>query len=878
MALLFGASGSCTSADCAPAAARSDEAVEDLGLLQFRQADQEQQQGEPRTMHFTPCFSGVQTVAEFRACLASVPIDAFRRDCALEVIFGQLRSLYTYSDLVRNSSDHDAELDNGFDFKVHNISLGDILDTTYAKLKEETSAGILALELSKMFVKFQDAHTAIYSNPLIRTHLLPPVTVKASKSNVSQELEFTVTEVQPWASSSLVGKTLSTVNGQAALSFFLELAASKAIDKSRGTQLNRYLKGQKLSGSQLPDGDGDFNVVFTDGTTSDLAWMVNVSAGACGLGDDYRICDRYEVMFGNCSDNAAIMEQCFTQNQDFDDMVAMMETLGYGHLTCTSGGTPAKAAVQRSRGRRSRASAAEAAPEERVVPGSPEESPEEEIPMRMRGEKQRKQKKDRAAGLGENNTEEDTGPQRPIVPIERIMGVDYSCDVLKVDLEDGTSAVVLKIVSFGPFSELLPCANAAVSIAANVSQGKLIIDVIGNGGGYVSSGYLLNHFLYSKLQDSPMKHSFQACEWYDLPLNDELSWFVTMAQKGLPRLADEVDPATTVRSLAERMNKAVQALSASDEMFGRNRKFRQLLHSASCLQGLLGRFEVPPSPAVSGETTGEWKQFESLYNQCVEIMTPLGGTAGMAIMGYAPSNKFPDEMSEPNWDYYTNVVTKKRGGAQRNFSSMTFLASACDGYQAAYPEMYGRKNMAYDAWPYPAQNNLTQITYLSDGTCGSTCSVSSSTPFLEGLSTFVTYGGVPGESMDITSFNGGNVGTYQSRSWSIWKEALDHVIDMSLFHPQEAPPAWPFLPVPLNLYKVRFAQRAEYPRPLGSRALPREWYEIPASFHLDMWTSDNLRYVDEFTADAWRTLYGIYRATAALPNKPLGRHPRTKQA
>lgn len=120
-----------------------------------------------------------------------------------------------------------------------------------------------------------------------------------------------------------------------------------------------------------------------------------------------------------------------------------------------------------------------------------------------------------------------------------VKAVDGSCYALKVDRGNGTFASVLKITSFGPFSDILPCAEAAVDLAAEVSGGRLILDVIGNGGGYVSSGYNLNNYLYANMPGTRMPEAHESCEWYDFPKNDPLTWFVNLGERGLPDLADQ---------------------------------------------------------------------------------------------------------------------------------------------------------------------------------------------------------------------------------------------------------------------------------------------------------------------------------------------------
>jgi len=383
-----------------------------------------------------------------------------------------------------------------------------------------------------------------------------------------------------------------------------------------------------------------------------------------------------------------------------------------------------------------------------------------------------------AAGVQDNETEGD------LPPIDITKNVTRSCEVLKVNLGNGTVATVLKIRTFGLFSKLFPCLEAAVEQASELSNGSLILDVISNGGGYISTGYYLNEYLYYNMQFSSLKDTWDTCEWYDFPRNEQLDWLVSLSQKA----------------------------------------------------------------------------------------SPFGGDRGMEIMGYRWSNKFPEPLSQPNWDYYTDTVTKIRGGEPRNFSSWTFLGSACAAYRSLYPKAYGSTVLTEEGWPITPQSKVKHITYLSDGLCGSTCSVSSTRPFVDGLATFVTFGGVKGEPMDITSFNGGNVATYQAgkaSSYSLWKDALDSVVDAHAFFPDDKAPSWPFMPIPLNIYKVGFAQRAEYLRALGPKALPREWYLIPASYHLDIWPGEVLTRYKEASPTGKRTLFELYKATAALPPKPL---------
>jgi len=774
----------------------------------------------------------------------------------MDIVFGQLRSLYAYSGLVMDSLDTDAELPPGFDFSVHEMALGSHVDDVEAELRAETSAGMLALKIAIMFGKFQDAHTQFQVNPLARTLFAPPIKIDIKLDEATEEMRLLVTKREFWAPAGLEGKFLVSINGGAPLDYFLEVAARTAYDKSPGARLNRYLRFQKLQ-SVPPQDFGVFNATFDDGQTHRLEWRALMPEDQCGLGADYRLCGREEQLLGMCANTTEIMTTCFTHNPAFDNMVDLFDTLGRD-VRCTAGGTLARAAVGGA-ARKAKRGAAPLSPAPAQGP-----SPGERVVLPTLAEKFLVQELETSDKEESNAT---AGEASGL--IEVVKAIADNCYTFKVDLGGSAFASVLKVVKFKEYVDLIQCLEAAVDLAADVSGGKLIIDVIGNGGGSVLTGYLMNTYLYSRMPGSTMRHPHQACEWYDLALNDELGWFVELSTQGLPDLAAQNDTRGFISSLANRMDMGVEALGRDPGYFGRSRKASLLNESAACLRVLLSRFEDPEVPRKG---TPEWTVFASLYSQCVKLSQPLGGNSGMNIMDYFPGNNYPDDISPPSWQYYMDPVTKIRGGQPRKFSRMSFLGLACPGYMAAYPESYGTTNLTGGNWSHPPQSKLAHVTYLSDGTCGSTCSVSTTSPFLDGMSTVVTYGGVKGEAMDMTSFNGGNVGLYQSSEQSdddLSKASLDSVVDASVFHPAAEPPNWPFLPVPLNLYSLNFAQRATYPRALGPKALPREWYLIPASYHLDVWVPHTFEVFEALQEPALRALHGLYVETAGKAPKPF---------
>lgn len=783
------------------------------------------------------CWSGKMTVPQYLGCLRSIPLKTARRDCTLEVLHDELSSIYTYSGMVRDSSANDARLARGFHFKVHQMHLKEYLHESWAALAEETSAGMFALRIVQMLTKFHDAHTGVYINPIFRTRVNPPVVVEAFEATPGH-LAFRVVD-----GSGSAGKVINQVNGKPALDYFLEVAELMAIDRSRGAMLNRFLSRQFLSGVPPPQ-DGAFDVAYSDGSSEKLQWSVYLPATACNLGNDYLICGEADVDAGKCDNQTAIMQTCFDYNADFDNLQKLVLKLGKSPLRCSEGGTRLPLPTSHNLGPSGRSPAEKM----ETMP-----LPEDPAP---------------AAGTRGVGRDVDSGP--PVV----VHFHGNGCEVLKVTLPSGGASTVLKISSFsGSDEEILQCAKSAVDLASEVSDGSLVVDVISNGGGSVSAGYVLNDFLYRSMPGSRLRQPWDSCEWYDMPKNEMLDWLVSLSQRDLPDFRGKVT------ELAARMDQGAEALSEDPHFFGEFDKVQNLRTAAECLRTLAHKFG---EDSLNRREPSVRVLRDALYTQCLEVAQPFGGNRGIELMGYQMSNQYPHALLAPSWNFYTSTVTKMRGGNFTSFSDMTFLSSACPAYVAAFPKVYGETVLTSGSWPEAPQTKLKHITYLSDGLCGSTCSVSSTTPFLDGLSTFVTFGGVPGEPMDITSFNGGNVRTYQDgrpNGYSLWKDALDTFIDAWIYFPEdsEAPSRF-FLPVPLNVYMVRFAQRAEYPRALGPKALPREWYLIPASYHLNVWSSDNLNTYRDASTRAKETLFDLYSQTAALPPKPRQRQGDNYQA
>ena len=78
------------------------------------------------------------------------------------------------------------------------------------------------------------------------------------------------------------------------------------------------------------------------------------------------------------------------------------------------------------------------------------------------------------------------------------------------------------------------------------------------------------------------------------------------------------------------------------------------------------------------------------------------------------------------------------------------------------------------------------------------------------------------------------------------------------------------LPLPMKA-SIRFNNQQETLKAFGDDAVPREFYKIPGSHHIDIWTTDTLDFDTMFDIDnpAFDTITSIYGEAARLPDSRL---------
>jgi len=167
-----------------------------------------------------------------------------------------------------------------------------------------------------------------------------------------------------------------------------------------------------------------------------------------------------------------------------------------------------------------------------------------------------------------------------------------------------------------------------------------------------------------------------------------------------------------------------------------------------------------------------------------------------------------------------------------------------------------------------ALHQWKEIAVLTNGLCGSACSlVATKLQFAAGATVF-TYGGIPGEAMDHSAFAGGNVEDFAG----FWPNVVYAGLIGDILYGSHTPIGARLrapgakeghyadvLPLPLpTAARTRFNFAMMFEPEFGEDALPREWYLLPAHKNYDdTWLATSTR-----DARTWKPLKALYKRIA----------------
>lgn len=876
------------------------------------------------------------TSAQLLECLGAVTWDfEARRACTVDLLMHQLGQVYGFTGLQRDSKAAKAWVSEPFRDVVvpYESHLGPEIDALAAELKAEPSMGMFAYKVSSLVKRFNDAHTAVNFNAL-GWECIMPFDVQVGLNDDGAQAAFINNiksvpyyyENAAWASFAAArgkGTEVITINNRPAIEYLSEVAASKGTVKDAGVAFNMFLRSQSLAGPVLPPDDGVFNFVLADGTEYKTEWRCarpqgwnrNLESMQSQFADSDQA-DQAAVRYGLLAEMNYEMfcDEIFDQTEGrrlSGDAEAPPRSVAalYAH--------DAKRLARRRQQAQSAGSS-----ERKWLSGDDSAKARRRMQLDDFGSLPLQGNEDTARNftyqvpdcrafhdqvaaaaselkggtistaelraLGARGLTLPSGEKQawkfcqlgaPVQP-----GVSTVCSVLGLLGGPGDDAtIVLKIPSFGggdnadttgKYYHNVACAQAAVDVAQAIGGGKLMIDVIGNGGGSIAEGYLLNDFLYRGMaKATSFANPIDACEYYDFPKSAPMQWLVPALKLGYPDISAVADPKTYIEDYRVRLQKA----TAENPDY---------MKTHDCLGTLLCAYDPFPDKG-----TAAFDNMAAQFTMCAKSGPPRHEFAGYGASNLKPelsdaaaASSSPLSVAHPravaaapSWEFFDKGMDKGLDQEVPEFTSRAFFPAVCH----AYGQQHGGKDHKAD-WISKPQTGVSQITYLSDGFCGSTCSVSTTRPVLEGLASVVTYGGINGVPTDITSFNGGNLnGNYQG----LFDDLFKTLIEAAVHNPEHPKPGREaiMLPLPWATSEVKFAQRAQYPTVLGDHALPREWYKVPAPNHIDAWTSGDLTFTARgrnpedpeqavmglITPDEMVTIAGLYEAAAKKEYRAL---------
>ena len=150
-----------------------------------------------------------------------------------------------------------------------------------------------------------------------------------------------------------------------------------------------------------------------------------------------------------------------------------------------------------------------------------------------------------------------------------------------------------------------------------------------------------------------------------------------------------------------------------------------------------------------------------------------------------------------------------------------FVQLSRSGRVSSYSPIYSSGELSWEMLPAIADGldslgYIPRVVLITDGTCGSACSMFETSIVNDNAGTIVSFGGILGQPMDTSSFGGGTV-----LEWSDYISALTPQLRAQL-------PASDFI----TTASARFTA-SEFYGPF--QGLPREWIRNPAPYSLPFW-------------------------------------------
>jgi len=874
---------------------------------------------EEPVSRLSECLKPVMSQEDYFACLARLRFShhdpAQQRSVTSAVIRHQMGSMYCFADLILNSTDSIWSLPcPAAHLEVYPIALRAEFDRTWAEVAVEDSCAVYFFKANNLAWKMHDGHTVIVPGFLRNSYAAP-----------SQPLTLAALENGELAVLGSLGTRVTRINGKGAVDYLASVVAERAAPeyKNRNVRFNAMLqRGVYVPWMNLDYGQPLERMELEyDGIFQHVDWVVETDVRALRSAERRSGGDLCNPAPGTIS---TYVDNAYTHLQltKFEDLLTLFgeppqrrkgrESAPPKPPPLAGRGGDAAMAHQHQLGPAPRTASASSAKQSAVPGETIQIATSEAMVPQASGDDSGGGRSDSRRGGGAAPPpamEKARGEPAVIASVYCGEGKEVTAMWHAALGKDGRPTdkhvTVLKMAGAieGPvtrWSDYWDVLARAVAHAAAYSDGELLVDVVGNGGGDMGLAVMNDYFLFRGMPGTfPYESMRDACGVFDYPKThfvDLVADAVSAPPKVDVLLKSEGGLATKARAILAHMARVASEASVYFASAEVRENVRALFHAqgmhppahlspdlglgraGKCLDGIahaIARGREPSSleadlvqclSPMREELTGMLKAWAFLGILAPE---PLAGAAAaqrgsghveaeggageaggtprpLSSSSSKPSSPSPggggsggeggkDTWTAKSLDYYTREFrTYYRGRRKRRFSAL-FGDFACPDESHPVWRVALASSHRYGVGP----GSLKSVKFVSDGTCFSACAVMVDSPFLRGLASVVTFGGIPGDDkMDISSGRGGNRapwGEVQYNNVTGLEFIAAYVLGLTPLSEGAAPP----LPFPMSMANgatVSFAQREIYNTvPLGFHALPSEWLRFPPSHHLRWW-------------------------------------------
>jgi hypothetical protein len=442
--------------------------------------------------------------------------------------------------------------------------------------------------------------------------------------------------------------------------------------------------------------------------------------------------------------------------------------------------------------------------------------------------------------------------------------------------------VIIKIPSFVPEPKFSGDENfyffpefiEIQKIARQSRKSRLLIDLTDNGGGYVMSAYAMLWYLLS----DPSR----ICAPLHKRITPNWSLWIESFGDGIPAIVSRyLGPQGD--ALADKLDDIFKEITSVIKVLFDGLGLTVDQRGSMTKDVALARVNAKKAQIANlGNRSAKANAIRDYLLTVAYIPDELPAKSVLLqSYGFAPFDPYemtvPDTRGRPFSPLLSNfkrLIRKNWGPSGTSVSQLGEFAF-CYEVMTHMPAITAQSGGSY------TRNYWTQVGIVTDGTCGSACSLFSTLMVTNGDAVAFTYGGQADTAMDISSFCGGNVLEYNDvmqstalarKIASLSSQRLspydiahrDTFVDSFIAMPTKATARlnWNMAMMETHMSRSLNGMQGEV---YTFDPLPRQMYLVPARKHINRWAPDDVSradvYADVIAIANWATIPAQFRSS-----------------